>query len=442
MEVAFGPKRLLIETIYDIRELKSIQSSLSSMLTEIETISDASANGVRVLAIDGTILRINRTLSEWHQCDRNEVVGKLCEEVFEESLLARELAILETGEENAKFETELHFDGTMRICVVSASPMRDPDGTISAIIEDIADVTELRLSEIRTREAMLELNYVLGSTSSAIRVVDLDFNMLRVNRSFSTWTGIPEQNLLQLKCFEATSSECCHTERCPITRIRNGETHVSLESENTLPSGKKMFCLVSASPYFDSHGKLKGIMEDLTDITRRKSLEDEILARSLTDELTGLYNRRGFFDVAERDLLKARRNHLGASVFFIDLDNLKTLNDTQGHEEGDRAIIDTANILKQTFRNTDVLCRLGGDEFVVFTEKPGEDHIQCVLKRLEKTTAEFNGMKAPGAFRLEMSVGCVLFDPERHPSLESLLAEADALMYEIKQKKKKAAKRA
>lgn len=436
MEVSFGPRRLIIETIYDIRELKTIQSALSSMLQEVETITDASANGVRVLGVDGVILRINRTLAEWHECDRNEVVGKLCEEVFGETLLPRELALIASGEEKAVFETELHFDDTRRICIVSASPMRDAAGNVIAVIEDIADVTELRVSEMRTREAMLELNYVLGSTASAIRVIDRDFNVLRVNRSFSNWTGIPEQNLLQLKCFEATGSEICRTELCPIVRIRSGETHVTLETEKTLPSGRKMFCLLSASPYFDSHGRLKGIMEDLTDITRRKALEDELLKRSLTDELTGLYNRRGFFDVAERDLLKARRHGEGASLFFIDLDNLKTLNDTRGHEEGDRAIVSTALILKSTFRKTDVLCRLGGDEFVVFTVRPGEDHFACVQKRLDETIAEYNGSRERGEFRIEMSMGCVLFDPERHPSLEALLAEADALMYEIKQGKK------
>lgn len=438
VEVTFGSKRLLVETLYDIRELKNIQADLSNMLTEVETISDASPNGVRVLAPDGTILRVNQTLCEWQNCARNEIVGKPCGEVFEEYLLKNELLLAEAGEQKMRYEAELSFESGQKMCVVTAIPMRYPDGELLAMIEDIADVTELRLSELRTREAMLELNYVLGSTSSAIRVIDLECNMLRVNRSFSNWTGIPEQNLLSLKCYEALRCSHCHTGNCPIERIKNGETSVTFEAENTLPSGKTMFCLVSASPYFDSHGKLKGIMEDLTNITLRKKLEDKLLQNARTDELTGLYNRRGFFDVAGRDLLKAQRQKEGAALFYVDLDNLKKLNDTRGHEEGDKAIVDAAGILKAAFRKTDVISRIGGDEFVVFTVSAGENHIECLQSRLEKKKADFNSLREPGDFRVEMSVGAVSYDPDKHLTLEDLLGEADALMYGIKQKKKEA----
>jgi diguanylate cyclase (GGDEF)-like protein len=215
----------------------------------------------------------------------------------------------------------------------------------------------------------------------------------------------------------------------------NGETLIRFEEEVVLPSGKRMFCLISATPYFDSHGKLKGIMEDITDISQRKVLEDELLRRSTTDELTGLFNRRGFFEMAERELLMAKRSKDPIALFFVDLDNMKAINDGLGHEEGDKALVETARILRNAFRKTDILCRLGGDEFVIMAVKAGLDLYAALLRRVETLVEEYNASREPNSFELAMSLGSVYYDPDRHNHLEDLLAEADSLMYKIKQEK-------
>jgi two-component system, cell cycle response regulator len=105
---------------------------------------------------------------------------------------------------------------------------------------------------------------------------------------------------------------------------------------------------------------------------------------SLHDELTGLYNRRGFFNLAEHLLKTAKRQQEGFFMLYCDLDGLKVINDVLGHQRGDWALIDTANILKETFRDSDIIARIGGDEFVVMPIESTEDNLEIVINRLQK----------------------------------------------------------
>ena len=102
---------------------------------------------------------------------------------------------------------------------------------------------------------------------------------------------------------------------------------------------------------------------------RQTLVERELRSLALTDELTSLYNRRGFWASATQQLKLAHRNTKEALIFFCDLDNLKQINDSYGHGEGDRALVRAANALAQTFRNSDILARLGGDEFAVLASE-------------------------------------------------------------------------
>jgi len=154
-------------------------------------------------------------------------------------------------------------------------------------------------------------------------------------------------------------------------------------------------------------------------------------ALSLTDELTGLYNRRGFMLLGDQQLRLAQRAGRGLTVASIDLDGLKTINDTFGHAEGDIAIVQTADILRTSFRSADILARFGGDEFVALaidTEPSGE---QVILDRLRARVHEYNLVHGRG-YRLSFSIGVAQFDPQQWASLEQLLALADRKLYSQK----------
>ncbi len=169
----------------------------------------------------------------------------------------------------------------------------------------------------------------------------------------------------------------------------------------------------------------------VAEVAERQRAEEEVRRLSLTDELTGLHNRRSFFLLASQQLRAARRTNLASLLFFVDLDGLKQTNDTYGHEAGDLVITAAAQVLKECFRDTDVVARIGGDEFVILAVGAGELP-EALTTRMQALVDEFNG-SGRCRYRLSLSIGVVSCQPHELKPLDELLASADALMYANKQ---------
>jgi diguanylate cyclase (GGDEF)-like protein len=165
-------------------------------------------------------------------------------------------------------------------------------------------------------------------------------------------------------------------------------------------------------------------------------LDRELRNLALTDDLTCLFNRRGFFAAATQQLKMAQRNSQTLLLLLCDVDDLKKINDTFGHHQGDLALIRTADALEQSFRGSDILARLGGDEFVVLASETSKQTQEIMLRRLE------NNLKKSGAveprYHLTLSVGMARFDPKRAITLGELMVQADKAMYEKKRSARKA----
>jgi len=155
---------------------------------------------------------------------------------------------------------------------------------------------------------------------------------------------------------------------------------------------------------------------------------------SLHDELTGLYNRRGFFTLAEHLLKTAKRRQKGLFMLYSDLDGLKRINDALGHQKGDWALIDTANILQETFRGSDIIARIGGDEFVVMPIETEGNNLGIVINRFQKAV-EMDNTKSTRDYKLSISTGTAYFDPLSPCTIDELLSQADGMMYEQKRSK-------
>ena len=165
-------------------------------------------------------------------------------------------------------------------------------------------------------------------------------------------------------------------------------------------------------------------------------LQTELSNLALQDELTGLYNRRGFLALAERQLKVARRSGRSLLLFFIDVDGLKEINDIFGHGEGDAALKCTAEALEATFRDSDVIARLGGDEFAVLAIEASGQSEATIRERL----AEYlNSARQASDYQFSVSLGVARFDPWNQTSIRDLIAEADGAMYE--QKRRRSAER-
>jgi diguanylate cyclase (GGDEF)-like protein len=165
----------------------------------------------------------------------------------------------------------------------------------------------------------------------------------------------------------------------------------------------------------------------------RHRLQKALQTLSLLDDLTGLQNRRGFLALAEQHLRMIQRRG-AALLVYVDVDDLKSINDTYGHLVGNRALVATANILRACFRQSDILARLGGDEFCVLMTDACKDSPPHVRKRLQQRVDFTNALSTLG-FRLSLSVGMADVPAVLQPPLEELLRLADMQMYEQKRNK-------
>ncbi len=179
------------------------------------------------------------------------------------------------------------------------------------------------------------------------------------------------------------------------------------------------------------------VLSTFVDISAQKNAEEKLRRISITDELTSLLNRRGFVNMASRQLKLAIRSHNDLYLLFADLDNMKWINDTFGHQTGDQTLVDTADLLRNTFRQSDILGRLGGDEFAaLLSVDSGQEDEKTVIGRLNDNLTAFNNLPQR-KFSLELSTGIAKFDHSNPVSLEELMSRADDLMYACKTKRKK-----
>jgi len=166
----------------------------------------------------------------------------------------------------------------------------------------------------------------------------------------------------------------------------------------------------------------------------RNRLHAALLDLALVDELTGLYNRRGFLTLATRDLRVAHRGDETLLVAFADLDDLKSVNDTAGHAVGDRALRDTAGLLRQTFRDSDLVARIGGDEYAVLVRHAGPESAGVLADRLKRQVREFN-RRAARPYQLSISLGFAAHKASTLGSVAGLLDRADRALYRDKRRK-------
>jgi diguanylate cyclase (GGDEF)-like protein len=168
---------------------------------------------------------------------------------------------------------------------------------------------------------------------------------------------------------------------------------------------------------------------------QRHAMQAALQYLSLMDDLTGLYNRRGFLTLAEQQIKLSQRNSKPLMLAFADLDGLKSINDSFGHAAGDEAIVRCAEALRRCFRNSDIIGRMGGDEFTVLLVDAADETRQIIDNRLRTILEEMNAaLKLP--YALSMSVGTARFEPNDTMSVEDLLDKADKALYAYKRSRR------
>jgi diguanylate cyclase (GGDEF)-like protein/PAS domain S-box-containing protein len=261
-------------------------------------------------------------------------------------------------------------------------------------------------------------------------------NWLRVNRSLCEIVGFSETELLVSDFQAITHRDDLGNDLAEIYRLISGEILTcQVEKRYIHKLGHDVWVSSSASLVRDAQGNPLHLIFQVQDVTERKRAEAAIHTLSLADELTGLYNRRGFLAFCQQHRNSLHRANKCGVLVYADLDGLKRINDSFGHKEGDRALVKTAELLKETFRSADVLGRLGGDEFTALAAVEPEGGVEKLISRLEQKFENYNGLKLV-PYKLSISIGVAQLGSDGTQSMEDLMALADVAMYENKRAKR------
>ncbi|OGT20635.1 MAG: hypothetical protein A2342_04215, partial [Gallionellales bacterium RIFOXYB12_FULL_54_9] len=384
----------------------------------------------------GNYLFANRAVRELWHAGMDEIIGFGDEKFFDaataanlrcnDSRVLQEGATLRTEEVNTVEAT-----GKTYVYQSTKLPLRAEDGRIYALCGISVDITELKQTE-----ADLRIAATAFESQEGMLVTDADSRILRVNRAFTGISGYEAEEAIgktpsMLKSgrhdadfYDAMWKDLNQTggwEGEIWNRRKNGEIH---PEHLTITSVK------------DKTGLVSNYVATLTDITKSKRDEENIRNLAFYDSLTGLPNRRLLMDRLNQALVSRARSGRQGALLFIDLDNFKTLNDTLGHETGDRLLQQVALRLESCVREGDTVARLGGDEFVVMLENLGEQAVEAAAQTEAigvKILANLNVpyQLATHEHHSTPSIGATLFDDHKQGA-ENLLRQADIAMYQAK----------
>jgi diguanylate cyclase (GGDEF)-like protein/PAS domain S-box-containing protein len=316
--------------------------------------------------------------------------------------------------------------------------------------DEASDILKNKLAEARRQVAELknaikgyekQEGTVLGrenlyrslveSTDDSIYLVDKNCQYIFMNKKHLLRLGLLSEHFMQRPYSDFHSPRESKLFKEKVGNIF--DTGVSAQYEYKSERDCKYF-LQTFSPVKDTDGNIIAVNVISKNITKLKEMEEKLRTLSFTDELTGLYNRRGFFALAEQQIKLANRDKKGRFLISADLDYLKTINDNLGHKAGDLALIETAITLKKSFRESDIIARIGGDEFVVMVTETSVTSIEELISRL-KSNLDTRNTDAKKDFELSLSIGTVQYSPAQPCSVDALLSSADKLMYEEKKQK-------
>lgn len=290
---------------------------------------------------------------------------------------------------------------------------------------------------LNLKDEIYKLKFALDNVSAYIYIKDLDSKYIYANETTLKLFGcdskslvgkddnsfFPEDTIKRLREIDLRVLDGNETEEEVIVKDKEGKLTIYLEKKKPIYEN-------------DNTGKVIGILGISADITERKLLENKLLKFAMSDDLTGIANRRFIVEEIDRSIKRAKRSNQIGALLFIDLNKFKKLNDEHGHEIGDKVLIKTAKYLTETLRETDTPARMGGDEFVVLLENLGlnkdlvEQEVKNIITKIHnsfKNKLIFENI----SYEISASIGYSLFFGNEK-SVDEILKKADKSMYQSK----------
>ncbi|MBD0369455.1 MAG: PAS domain S-box protein [Pyrinomonadaceae bacterium] len=418
---------------------KAAEEALRSSEESLRELFENASDIIYTHDLDGNYTSLNKVGERITGYTREEALGMNVARVVapEYIELARRMIARKVADAQPQtfYQLEIITKDGRRVPLEISTQLIYEDGKPIGVQGIARDITKRKQAEEALRESEERYRELFENANDLVYTHDLKGNFTSLNLAGQSITGYTLDEALRLNIAQVVVPKYLKTAREMIERKATDDLPTRYELEIFAKDGHRIPLEVSTRVIFKG-GQPVGVQGIARDIMERKRTEETLRSLSLLDDLTGLYNRRGFLALAEQQVRLTQRTGHGFTLVFADLDGLKKLNDTYGHKAGDEALRSVAEILKKSFRESDIIARLGGDEFTILALEDSELAAERVVTaRLWENLESYNQQETR-PFDLSLSVGVVHFNPEINTSIEELIAQADKAMYRDKQAKR------
>ncbi len=403
---------------------------------------ESSMDGIAIYDAAGEYLYANQSYAAANGYDSpNEIIGKTCHIAYDEEEYKRiEQTIMPQLQKNKRWRGELiarRKNGSAYFQEASITMLED--GGRVCIVRDI---TWRKRSEERLHRSERFLNTIFNSIRDPFCIFDNDFRIVRVNEAYARMKNKTDGQLIGKKCYEVLTERDSMCEGCVVGKTLDSANPCAKDKLVALKDGMEIWMEIYTYPIVDEDGKVSHVIEYTRDITERKKTEDEkrrlidkLEHLSKTDGLTGMINRRALTDSLAYEIDRAKRYRSDLTLILCDVDNFKEINDTYGHDAGDRALQTLSATLKTILRNIDIAGRYGGDEFMLILPETTVSGAESIAEKLLSAVRD-TALQLPDGkhIRLSMSIGIAGLEADRQgENIDSFVKRADDAMYVAKQ---------
>ncbi|MEA3281416.1 MAG: PAS domain S-box protein, partial [Euryarchaeota archaeon] len=267
----------IVEDFKDITERKQAEEEIRELQRYNRGLIEVNLDPLVTFDHKGIILDVNEATIKATGRTRKELIGTPFADYFTDPERAYKGAMLtfETGEVRDYELVMKAIDGTETVVSYNASVYKDQKGNVVGAFAAARDITERKNAEISLHESKAELDLIFRIAADGMCVIDADYNIIKVNKTFIRMVDLGEDEIVGKKCYDVFSGELCHSKECPLERMKKGEQFAEHESVKVRSDGKEIPVIVNAAR-LDRDGKFVGIVEDFKDITERKQAEEEI----------------------------------------------------------------------------------------------------------------------------------------------------------------------
>ncbi len=422
----------LVGAAVDITDRKRAEDEVRTLKTQIEFVLGATETGLDIIDADYNVRYIDPAWQKVY----GDPAGRKCYEYF----MGRDSACPDCGIPKAlqtkqmTVSEEVLVRENNRPIQVTSRPFQASNGEW-LVAEVNVDISERKRAEEAARRENAKLSAMISGMDEGVVFADADGVIVEVNAFFCRFVKKPREAILGSRLEACHSGAVLERLRAKIEQFRANPGSEPFVIQR--PLGEAEVILRMQPIYRD--GRYDGVLlnvVDVTELVRARQAAEAANARleelATTDELTGLWNRRRFFEVFKQEFQRVRRHGSDLALAMFDLDHFKTVNDTYGHAFGDRVLVEVARAILGEVRETDVAVRYGGEEFIVLMPSTSSEEAVSAVERIRKRVAQRYISDGKHSVQVTLSAGVSAAEASGTSTPEALLRLADEALYAAK----------